>query len=48
MQRPHGVGLGNSRYGELVAHHLKAFLAGETANGRRPAEMQAPAGAAGR
>jgi hypothetical protein len=34
MQRPHGVGLGNSRYGELIAYHVKAFLAGETANGR--------------
>jgi hypothetical protein len=48
MQRPHGVGLGNSRYGELVAYHLRAFLAGETANGRRPAEMQPSVGATGR
>jgi hypothetical protein len=34
MQRPHGVGLGNTRYGELVAHHLRAYLAGDTRNGR--------------
>jgi hypothetical protein len=40
IQRPHGSGLGNSRYGEVVAYHLKAFLAGETANGRRPTGMQ--------
>ncbi|MES1152640.1 MAG: sugar-transfer associated ATP-grasp domain-containing protein, partial [Dongia sp.] len=48
MQRPHGTGLGNSRFGELVAHHVKAFLAGETANGRRPAEIQAAIDAARR
>jgi Sugar-transfer associated ATP-grasp len=48
MQRPHGLGLGNSRYGELVAFHLKAFLAGETANGRRPAQMQPAVGSSGR
>jgi len=48
MQRPHGLGLGNSRYGELVAYHLKAFLAGETANGRRPTQMQPSVDAAGR
>jgi hypothetical protein len=47
MQRPHGIGLGNSRYGEVVAHHLKAFLAGETSNGRRAAETPPSVGAAG-
>jgi len=46
MQRPHGTGLGNSRFGELVAHHLKAYLAGETANGRGPAEIEAALDAA--
>jgi Sugar-transfer associated ATP-grasp len=47
MQRPHGIGLGNSRYGELLAYHLKAHLAGETANGRRPAQILAPAESTG-
>jgi hypothetical protein len=35
IQRPHRAGLGNSRMGELVALHLKAFLAGDTRNGRK-------------
>jgi hypothetical protein len=48
MQRPHGQGLGNSRYGELVAHHVKAHLAGETANGRRPAAIAPPVETAAR
>jgi hypothetical protein len=48
MQRPHGVGLGNSRYGELVAHHLKAAIAGETANGRPAAQIASSLGAARR
>lgn len=40
MQRPHGQGLGNSRFGELVAYHLRAFLAGEVANGRNADQIQ--------
>jgi hypothetical protein len=35
IQRPHRAGLGNSRMGELVALHLKAFLAGDKRNGRK-------------
>jgi hypothetical protein len=37
MQRPHRAGLGNSRFGELVAYHLRNFLAGDTSNGRADA-----------
>jgi hypothetical protein len=40
MQRPHGVGLGNSRYGELVAHHVRNYLAGDTRNGRLSEEPE--------
>jgi hypothetical protein len=39
MQRPHRAGLGNSRFGALLAHHLKNALAGDTSNGRRPAQL---------
>jgi hypothetical protein len=39
IQRPHRAGLGNSRLGELVALHLRAYLAGDMRNGRKPAEL---------
>ena len=35
IQRPHRAGLGASRLGEIMAFHLKNFLAGDTSNGRR-------------
>jgi hypothetical protein len=35
MQRPHRAGLGASRFGELMAFHLKGSLAGDFRNGRR-------------
>jgi hypothetical protein len=43
MQRPHRTGLGASRFGELMAFHLKDFLAGDLRNGRRIEEGAAPA-----
>jgi hypothetical protein len=39
MQRPHRTGLGNSRFGALLAHHLKNALAGDISNGRRPDQL---------
>ena len=39
MQRPHRAGLGNSRFGALLAHHLKNALNGDTSNGRRPEQL---------
>jgi hypothetical protein len=39
IQRPHRAGLGNSRFGALLAHHLKNALAGDTGNGRRPEQL---------
>lgn len=41
IQRPHRTGLGNSRLGVLLAHHLKNALAGDTRNGRRPEQLGA-------
>lgn len=38
MQRPHRTGLGNSRFGELLAFHLRNELNGDTRNGRPPAQ----------
>jgi hypothetical protein len=43
IQRPHGAGLGNSRFGALVAHHLKNHRAGDTRNGRPMARPEAAA-----
>jgi hypothetical protein len=34
IQRPHRAGLGNSRLGEIMAFHLRNFLAGDIRNGR--------------
>jgi hypothetical protein len=48
IQRPHGQGLGNTRYGELVAYHMRAFLAGDSANGRRARTTQSAVETAGR
>jgi hypothetical protein len=39
IQRPHRAGLGNSRFGALLAHHLKKTLAGDITNGRRPDQL---------
>jgi hypothetical protein len=39
IQRPHRCGLGNSRFGALLAHHLKKAEAGDTGNGRRPDQL---------
>ena len=39
MQRPHRAGLGNSRFGTLLAHHLKNALNGDKSNGRRPDQL---------
>ncbi len=39
MQRPHRAGLGNSRFGALLRHHLEKALAGDRSNGRRPDQM---------
>jgi hypothetical protein len=39
IQRPHRTGLGASRLGEIMAFHLKNFLAGDTRNGRRAEEL---------
>jgi hypothetical protein len=36
IQRPHRTGLGNSRFGALLQHHLKNARAGDISNGRRP------------
>lgn len=41
MQRPHRAGLGASRFGELMAFHLKRSLAGDFRNGRRIEEEPA-------
>jgi hypothetical protein len=41
IQRPHRAGLGNSRFGALLAHHLKKALAGDTGNGRRADQLGA-------
>lgn len=35
IQRPHRAGLGASRLGEIMAFHLKNFIAGDIRNGRR-------------
>ena len=35
IQRPHRAGLGASRLGEIMAFHLKNFLAGDTRLGRK-------------
>jgi len=42
IQRPHRAGLGASRLGEIMAFHLKNFLAGDTRNGRRPEDLGPP------
>jgi hypothetical protein len=39
IQRPHRAGLGNSRFGVLLAHHLKKAQAGDIRNGRRPEQL---------
>jgi hypothetical protein len=39
IQRPHRTGLGNSRFGALLAHHLKKGQAGDIRNGRRPEQL---------
>jgi len=39
IQRPHRAGLGNSRFGELLAHHLKNAEAGDIRMGRRPEQL---------
>jgi hypothetical protein len=39
MQRPHRTGLGNSRFGVLLAHHLKNAQAGDINRGRRPEQL---------
>lgn len=39
MQRPHRTGLGNSRFGVLLAHHLKNARAGDIRHGRRPEQL---------
>jgi hypothetical protein len=39
IQRPHRVGLGNSRFGALLAHHLKNAEAGDISRGRRPDQL---------
>jgi hypothetical protein len=39
LQRPHRAGLGNARAGTLMAYHLKRALAGDTSNGRPPAQL---------
>jgi hypothetical protein len=39
IQRPHRAGLGNSRLGVLLAHHLKNALAGDTRNGRSTEQL---------
>jgi len=39
IQRPHRAGLGASRLGEIMAVHLKNFLAGDVRNGRRIEEL---------
>jgi hypothetical protein len=39
IQRPHRAGLANSRFGELLAHHLKNAEAGDIRNGRRPEQL---------
>jgi hypothetical protein len=39
MQRPHRAGLGNSRFGALLAHHLKNARNGDTRNGRLPTQL---------
>jgi hypothetical protein len=39
IQRPHRAGLGNSRFGELLAHHLKNAETGDIRNGRRPEQL---------
>jgi hypothetical protein len=33
------VGLGNSRFGALLAHHLKNAEAGDISRGRRPDQL---------
>jgi hypothetical protein len=38
IQRPHRAGLGASRLGEIMAFHLKNFMAGDVRNGRRADE----------
>jgi hypothetical protein len=39
IQRPHRAGLGASRLGEIMAFHLKNFVAGDIRNGRRAEEL---------
>jgi hypothetical protein len=39
IQRPHRTGLGNSRFGVLLAHHLKNAEAGDIRRGRRPEQL---------
>jgi hypothetical protein len=39
IQRPHRAGLGNSRFGALLAHHLKNAIGGDTGNGRLPSQL---------
>jgi hypothetical protein len=42
MQRPHRTGLGNTRFGEILAYHLKRVMAGDRSNGRPAAEFSQP------
>ena len=39
MQRPHRTGLGNSRFGVLLAYHLRNAEAGDIRRGRRPEQL---------
>jgi hypothetical protein len=39
IQRPHRAGLGASRLGEIMAFHLKNFMAGDIRNGRRAEDL---------
>jgi hypothetical protein len=39
IQRPHRTGLGASRLGEIMAFHVKNFVAGDIRNGRRAEDL---------
>jgi len=43
IQRPHRAGLADSRFGELVAFHLKNFMSGDKRNGRQISTTKANA-----